>query len=82
MELPITITQCKLLLLTPELCTQVANATIKWHIPHETAQVMIKEINKCKEEQEHTQLAHMLATFAKAVAQHTGYRRLTFSRRC
>jgi hypothetical protein len=59
MELPITVMQCKLLLLAPELHTQVANATIKqWHIPHETAQVMIKEINECKEEQEHAHSSH------------------------
>jgi hypothetical protein len=73
MELPITVMQCKLLLLAPELHTKVANATIKQHIghiPHKTAQVMMEEINECKEEQECTQLVHMLAAFATAASSH------------
>jgi hypothetical protein len=70
MELPITIMQHELLSLAPELCAQVADATIKQCIPCETAQVMIEEINKCKEEQECTQLVHMLAAFATAASMH------------
>jgi hypothetical protein len=68
MELPITVTQRELLLLAPELRTQVANANVKQHIPCKMAQVMIKEIDEHEEEQERAQLAHMLASFAMATS--------------
>jgi hypothetical protein len=71
MELPITITQHKLLSLTPKLHAQVADTTIKRCIPRETAQVMIEEINECEEEQEHAQLMHMPAAFAMAASRIT-----------
>jgi hypothetical protein len=70
MELPITVTQHELLLLAPELCAQVGDMTIKRCISRKTAQVMIKEINECEEEQERAQLAHMLAAFATAAGLH------------
>jgi hypothetical protein len=62
MELPITVTQHELLLLSPELCMQVTDATIKQRVPHNMAQVLIKEINE-REEENTTQLSHMPATF-------------------
>jgi hypothetical protein len=65
MELPITVTQHKLLSLAPELRTQVTNTTIKWHVPRDMVQVLIKEINK-REEENTTQLLHMPAAFATA----------------
>jgi hypothetical protein len=68
MELPITVTQHELLSLAPELRAQVADATVKRRIPREMAQVMIEEIDECKEEQEHTQLMHMPASFATAAS--------------
>jgi hypothetical protein len=70
MELPITVTQRELLSLAPELRTQVADTTVKRHIPREMAQVMIKEINEREEEQERAQLAHMPASFATAASSH------------
>ena len=64
MEIPITVTQCKLLSLAPELHTQVADATIKQQIPHEVTQVLIKEINDTKgNHDEDTQDAHMPSVF-------------------
>jgi hypothetical protein len=70
MELPITVTQRELLSFTPELRTQVANATVKWCIPHKMAQVMIEEIDECEEEQECAQLVHMQASFTTAASSH------------
>ena len=67
MEIPITVTQCELLSLAPELRAQVTDATIKWRIPREVTQVLIKEINDTEDNRdEDAQDAHMPAVFTTA----------------
>ncbi|KAH8990106.1 hypothetical protein EDB92DRAFT_1946834 [Lactarius akahatsu] len=69
METPITVTQCELLSLAPELHAQVADVTIKCCIPHDTTQTLLKEAEEAAEEdrtREGAQLAHMPTAFAAA----------------
>jgi hypothetical protein len=73
MESPITIMQRKLLLLSPEVCAQLADTTIRKHLSHDNpALVMTNKVpnpandsylQKFEEAQE-KQMAYMLATFA------------------
>ena len=73
METPITITQRELLSLAPEVHAQIADVTIKKHIPCEpVAQAMIEEVmdedelaprsNAAKKHNKHMPVAYVLAT--------------------
>ena len=67
METPITVTQRELLSLTPELCAQVADTTVKCRIAWEVAQTILEEAQEPVEEDtylEDPQLSHMPAMFA------------------
>ena len=62
MEAPITVTQQELLSLTPELCAQVMDATIKCRITREVAQILLKGAQEPTEEEtylEELQLSSM-----------------------
>jgi len=73
MEAPITITQRELLSLAPKVCAQIADITIKKHIPHEpVVQAMIEEVtdedeptpkrSTTEKHNEHMPVAYVLAT--------------------
>src|SRR6266702_6741431 len=66
MDTQVTVSQRELLSLSPELWTQVANVTIRWHITHDATQAMIEEIDseEPKPDRSAAQAAHMPAAFS------------------
>ncbi len=69
METPITVTQCKLLSLAPELRAQIADATVRRQIPRDVAQILLEEAGEGAEEDDtrsEAQSAHMPAAFTMA----------------
>ncbi len=68
MDTQVTVSQRELLSLSPELWTQVANVTIRWHITHDATQAMIEEIDseEPKPDRSAAQAAHMPAAFSAA----------------
>ena len=75
MATPVTVTQRELLSLSPEVHTQVADATVKRHVPREPlVQVMIEEVDgddsddedPIEETSRSVRIAQLVAANAKA----------------